>query len=201
MGHGKSFVTGYYLFRQVSPALRPIWFQPPRGYAWPLPPVVEDPERGRLHELGASGWGCILLTRQCVEDTRRVLRGEPDVLEDDMDFWPYDVTAIVKALHAGDIATLRRELRPLRGNYAGGGRMVGSDVRYAWFAREAGHPLYGDPDVRCGHVALYPVHPDDYSESYATLGAAERAGLRVDLERRLGAMHAEFGELMASYGR
>jgi hypothetical protein len=199
LSHEKTFVSGYYMFRQVSPSMRPIWFQPPRGELWPLPPVLVDPERGRLHELGASGWGCILLHRTAIEDTRKVLRGEPDVLEDVMDFRPYSFDVVVAALNSGDLDTLRSELRPLRGTYTGGGRMVGSDVRYAWFAREAGHILYGDPDVRCGHVTLYAVHPDDYSESFKLLGAEETQRMEAELEQHLGELHADYKEVMAAY--
>lgn len=205
LSHGVKFVSGYYLFRQVTPTLRPIWFQPPRvdkdgNPLWPLPPVLVDPERGRLHELGASGWGCILLHRSVIEDTRRVLRGQPDVLEDAMEFWPYDFNTVMDALNRGDLATLRRELRPLRGTFDGGGRMVGSDVRYAWFARQAGHILYGDPDVRCGHVTLFPVHPDDYSDAYRAFDPPAIASMTDDLETMLDTMHTDYRRTMAAYG-
>lgn len=200
MSHSKKFISGYYLFRQVTPSMRPIWFQPPRGDKWPLPPVLEDPERGRLHELGASGWGCILIHREVIEDTRLVLKGQPDVLEDRMEWWPYDFDTVITAIRHGDMGTVRKELRPLRGTFSGGGDMVGSDVRYAWFARQAGHILYGDPDVRCGHVTLYSVHPDDYSESYKLIDGGQRTAMIADLEQRLGDLHADYTALVASYG-
>lgn len=204
LSHGRTFVSGYYLFRQVSPSLRPIWFGPPYdgangGSLWPLPPVVVDPERGRLHELGASGWGCTLLHRSVIEDTRKLLKGEQDIIEDAMTFWPYDAGAVIAAINRGDIEALRQELRPLRGTFDGGGRMVGSDVRYAWFARQAGHILYGDPDVRCGHVTLYAVHPDDYSEAWASHTTDGQDGMRGDVDKMLDELHGSYRELMASY--
>lgn len=199
LSHERKFISGYYLYRQFSPSMRPIWFAPPRGAMWPMPPVLADPERGRLHELGASGWGCTLIHRDVVEDTRVILKGEADVVEDEMRFWPYDTDAVIAALNQGDISTLRRELRPLRGSFQGGGRMVGSDVRYAWFARQAGHILYGDPDVRCGHVTLYPVHPDDYTDSYQVLDSDKRADMANNIEARLSELHADYTALMESY--
>ena len=40
---------------------------------------------------------------------------------------------------------------------------MGSDIRFPFFARQAGFTLWGDPDVRCGHMLNYPLSPDDYS--------------------------------------
>ena len=156
--HGVQYVSGYYVQRRYQPIV-PVWFH--ADDAWPPRPFTELPERGRLHELGGSGWGCVLIHRQVIEDTRaRVLRGQWDVLEDEMTFWPYDVAAVTAALRAGDIDALRRELRPLRGQYDR--QPVGSDIRYPYLARAAGHVLYGDPDVRPGHVIGYPLAASDY---------------------------------------
>ena len=166
--HGVPYVSGYYLQRRHSPLL-PVWFHP--GDEWPLRPFLEDPERGRLHPLGASGWGCVLIHRDVIQDTRqKVLRGEWDVIEDEMAMWPYDLTEVMGALAAGDIDTLRELLRPLRGQYDR--RPVGSDIRYPFMVRAAGYDLWGDPDVRPGHMLSYALQPSDYAaqgaSTYAT---------------------------------
>ena len=136
--HGKPYVTGLYMRRRHSPML-PVWYEPYTG-EWPMMPFTADPARGRLHELGASGWGCILLHRAVIEGTRPFLGGEQEVIEDDMDVWPA----------TGE---------PLRGTKD----IVGSDIRYPVYARQAGYILYGDPDVRPSHIMQYPLSPDDYT--------------------------------------
>lgn len=164
---GKPYVSGLYMRRRFSPMM-PIWFEPWSG-AWPYRWFLDIPERGRLHEIGASGWGCILIHREVVEETRKVLKGEPDVLEDDMDVWPYDLGAVLR----GD-----EELRVLRGAK---GEIVGSDVRYPFYALQAGYQLYGDPDVRPAHVLHYPLTPDDY-EMAGGIRDEQRAQLEAALE-------------------
>jgi hypothetical protein len=206
--HGKPYLSGYYLFR--STPLRPIWFKPFSG-SWPFEPYSSDPERGRLHELGASGWGCILVHREVAEAVRPLLKGEAFVIEDDMDVYPYDLHRVITSIKrlkqvarakprpeitqaaveviANDLANEFRPLRGLKDN-------VGSDLRFPWFARLAGYPLYGDPDVRCGHMLHYPVNPDDYSgqepayyeereQFHTTLVAGERERVNTAL-RQLG---------------
>lgn len=159
LAHDRPYLSGYYLQRRYHPML-PVWFKP--GSEWPLEPFLDDPEPGRLHELGASGWGCVLIHREVIEATRaRVLRGQWDIIEDEMALWPYDLAIVMAALRAGDLDALRRELRPLRGQFDR--QPIGSDIRYPFYARAAGHPLYGDPDVRPGHVVAYPVGGVDYS--------------------------------------
>ena len=177
--HKLPYVSGLYMRRQYDP-IAPIWFEPnPRGI-WPSEPMTRDPERGRLHKIGASGWGCILVHREVIEETRRILKGEPEVIEDDMDVWPYDLVAIMDALKglrdlvdntptrrtllpalAHHTETLEREIRPLRGDKGA----VGSDIRFPYYARVAGFQLWGDPDVRCGHILNYPLSPNDFSSS------------------------------------
>jgi len=121
--------------------------------------------------LGGSGWGCILIHRRVVEDVRRdVLKGEWDVLEDDMDVYPYDLGAVMAALDAGDIEAVRREFRPLRGQFDR--QPMGSDLRYPILASRAGYHLMGDPDVRPGHVTGYPVEASDYTSQAAGTYAA-----------------------------
>lgn len=174
MAHDAAYVSGYYVQRRYHPML-PVWFKP--GSEWPLEPFLEEPERGRLHELGASGWGCVLLHRAVIEDTRaQVLKGQWDILEDEMTFWPFDAARVMAALSAGDLDALRRELRPLRGQYDR--QPVGSDIRYPLLARAAGYTLYGDPDVRPGHIVNYPLTPDDY--------AGQHADTKAQLARQLG---------------
>ncbi len=174
MAHGVPYVSGYYLQRRYRP-LVPVWFHPFDGQ-WPLRPFLAEPERGRLHPLGGSGWGCILLHRSVVTGVRAtVLKGEWDVLEDDMDVWPYDLSVITKALEAGDIETLRREFRPLRGRFDR--QPMGSDIRYPVLAQTAGFQLYGDPDVNPAHVVSYPLAATDYTgQSAATYAALLRDG-------------------------
>lgn len=134
----RPYVSGLYMYRTVNP-LRLMWFKPFDG-SWPFKPVIDSPERGRLHEIGASGWGCILIHRDVVAATRDALCGELDVLEDDMDVWPGTQT-------------------PLRGDKR---TIIGSDIRYPFFAAQAGYKLQGDPDVRPRHLLTYGVSPDDY---------------------------------------
>lgn len=156
---GMDYVSGYYLQRRYAPMI-PVWFHPSYG-EWPLRPFLEKPLPGRLHELGATGWGCVLLHRRVVEGVReRVLKGEWDVIEDDMDLLPYDLSVIMAALRDGDLDALRREIVPVRGQFDR--RPVGSDLRYPYLAARAGFTLWGDPDVRPAHLIHYPLAASDY---------------------------------------
>ena len=175
--HGLPYVSGYYLRRTFSP-IYPVWFHLKPG-AWPMRPYTTIPERGKLHPLGASGWGCILIHRDVIEATRAVLKGEGEILEDDMDIWPYNLHRVMASLNGlqeivdnklppaahraaleKHVRALREEIRVLRGDK----NIVGSDIRFPFFAHAAGFTLYGDPDVRCGHMLNYPLHPDDYEQ-------------------------------------
>lgn len=172
--HKLPFVSGYYMRRHINP-IAPVWFAPFDGN-WPMTPWTSEPERGKLHELGASGWGCILIHRAVFEAVQPLLKGEDFVLEDDMDVWPYDLGKVMETIHGiEDVATgavppeqllsyvcaLRDEIRPLRAIKT----QVGSDIRFPFFAKTAGFTLYGDPDVRCGHALNYFVGPDDYTNN------------------------------------
>lgn len=205
LAHGQAYVTGYYVQRRYHPML-PVWFHP--GEAWPLEPFIEEPERGRLHPLGAAGWGCVLLHRAVIEDTRaHVLKGQWDVLEDEMTVWPYDLERVMtalRALRAGlhdpgaagrALGVLEAEFRPLRGQYDR--QPIGSDIRYPFYARAAGYTLQGDPDVRPGHVVAYPLtgddyagqHPDTLAQVARQIGAATergRAAWRAHMEAVCG---------------
>lgn len=155
-GHGIPYVSGLYMRRHYNPTA-PVWFHPFDG-AWPMKPFLEPPEQGRLHPIGASGWGCMLVHRDVVSAVRSILKGEREIMEDAMTLWPYDLPKVVKALKDGDVATLRREIRVLKGQKAN----VGSDIRFPFFALQAGYQLYGDPDVRPGHIISYPLSASDY---------------------------------------
>jgi hypothetical protein len=191
-GHSVSYVSGLYMRRQVDP-MGPIWYRNNDGGEWPHEPFLDLPERGKLHKIGASGWGCILVHRQVFEDTRRILKGEPEVIEDDMDVWPFDHDIVFGALSKmgealsgddgyGDVIeayeTLARELRPLTAQKR---TIQGSDIRFPYYAKAAGHQLWGDPDVRPGHLINYPLRIDDYEragEEYHR-ALAENNGKRV----------------------
>ncbi len=204
--HKLPYVSGLYM-RRMFPTY-PVWYKPPPRHVWPMEPWTGPVERGKLHKLGGSGWGCILVHRDVLTAVAKILKGEDWVLEDDMDIWPYDLGEVMGALcglrelvsTAPPIATLRpalaahvgilsQELRPLRGRKT----MVGSDLRFPFYAKEAGFQLWGDPDVRCGHVINYPISPDDYDHTPAGNMAhlvkkakhdvrVERKAIRADLE-------------------
>lgn len=161
-GHGRPYVSGIYMRRRFAPIV-PIWFE--YSDTFPYPPYVDIPEKGRLHKIGASGWGCVLVHRKVFEAVKPLLKGEDFIIEDDMDIWPYDLQTVFTALNAGDIETLRKELRPLRAVKDN----VGSDLRFPFFANQAGFPLYGDPDVSPGHALIYPLTMDDYANTPASI--------------------------------
>lgn len=167
--HKLPYVSGYYMRRQFAP-MYSVWFEPYDG-KWPLMPFLQEPRKGRLYPLGGSGWGCVLLHRDVITATRKkVLKGEWDVIEDDMDVWPYDLEAVKR----GD-----EEIRPLRGVKSD---IVGSDIRYPFYAKAAGFQLMGDPEVRPKHILNYPLSPDDYSGQ--TIGSI--ADLREQANEQIG---------------
>ena len=199
-GHGLPYVSGYYLRRRYQPIM-PVWFEAGKPGVMPMVPMTREPERGKLHPLGASGWGCILVHREVVEAVGRVLKGEAEIIEDDMDVYPYDLGRIMAAINGlaalaenkpeaanfypalvAHIQTLREEIRPLRVMKDN----VGSDIRFPFYARLAGYQLYGDPDVRCGHMLNYPLSPDDFTntdEGYRT-GLTKEWRREINKERR-----------------
>lgn len=186
--HDLPYVSGYYMRRQYK-NVGPVWFEP--GDEFPVMPFLREPATDRLHELGGSGWGCIYIRREVILATRALLEGEDEVLEDDMDLWPYDLEALMRTRRealrlldrddggglsegaaAGNVPDrefadeaygLLRSftdlIRPLRGQKD----IVGSDIRFPFFAKQAGYTLWGDPMVRPGHILHYPISPDDYS--------------------------------------
>ncbi len=172
-GHKQPFVSGFYMRRTVNPVL-PVWYEQGKAGVMPLKPMTAALEKNKTYPLGASGWGCILIHRDVVTATRKLLKGEPDIIEDDMDLFPYDLKKILKArayvVEASQgkpmdekkiqfvLETFVNEIRPLRGVKDS----VGSDLRYPFFAQMAGFPLLGDTGVMCQHVTNYPVGIDDW---------------------------------------
>jgi hypothetical protein len=163
--------------RQFEPVMAPVWFKYTGGKVWPRMPATEVPEQPGLVKVDASGWGCVLIHRDVVLDTRKLLKGEPDVIEDDMDIWPYDLGKVMGSINGlkalvDDKPSVRvirpalekyvdildEEIRPLRGS----NDAVGSDIRYPFFAKRAGYDLLLDPEVAPGHILHYPLKPDDY---------------------------------------
>lgn len=205
--HGLPYVSGLYMRRTFAPMV-PIWFKPWSG-SFPMIPMGTIPEKGKLHKLGASGWGCVLLHRVVVEAVRPLLKGEPEIIEDDMDIYPYDLVRLfgavkglrelvelnppVSTLRAAlreHVAALAEELRPLQGKKDN----VGSDIRFPFFAREAGFQLWGDPDVTCQHMIDYPLSAFDYealspeqlevnNRTFNKDAAGERKRIKAALER------------------
>lgn len=172
--HGLPYVSGLYMRRTIHP-MAPVWFKPAYGL-WPPEPFVEVPERGRLHPLGASGWGFILIHREVITKTREILKGEQDIIEDAMTVWPYDPWKVFNAIHNLEriadrpltrglepylkkyVDQLVAELRPLRGTKD----PIGSDIRYPFYALQAGYQLMGDPDARAKHVLDYGLSVEDF---------------------------------------
>jgi hypothetical protein len=69
----------------------PIWFKPYVG-KFPYEIWIGHPERNKLHKIGASGWGCVLVHREEILAVRALMKGEAEIAEDDMDLWPYDLS-------------------------------------------------------------------------------------------------------------
>lgn len=170
--HELPFVSGYYLRRQASP-IYSVWYHPFSG-EWPHENFLDDPEQDRLYELGGSGWGCMLVHRDVFTETREnVLKGELDIIEDDMDVWPYDLGAVLRG---------EEELRPLR---VVKDEIVGSDIRFPFYAAAAGFPLYGDASVRPRHMLNFELSPDEYSKlNDASLERMKENGRRSVEESR-----------------
>lgn len=173
--HKMPYVSGLYMYRSQNP-LAPIWFRPYDGQ-WPLIPWVGKIPRQKLVPIGASGWGCMLVHRDVILAVRELLKGELEIIEDDMDILPYDLPRLMKGVRAlrwfadndreipSDITKkiadiFSEEIRPLRAD----NQVVGSDIRFPVFALMAGYQLVGDPEVRCGHSINYSLHPKDYDQ-------------------------------------
>lgn len=155
------YISGAYLRRTYAPPA-PVWFED--GNTFPYKPYSTKFEADKLYKVGASGWGCIFIRREVVEAMKPLLKGEQFVIEDDMDIYPYDLKRVLGAIQAieeGDINAvkiLREEIRPLRVVKD----LVGSDIRFPYFAKMAGFDLWLDTSVLCGHMLNYQLHPYDY---------------------------------------
>lgn len=196
--HGLPYISGFYMRRTFNPVL-PVWFEQGEAGRMPMKPFISVPEKDRLYPIGASGWGCILIHRDVITKTRKILKGEPEIIEDDMDIAPYDLKRIMKAVQginielakdapnlkaiAGRTDVLNREIIPLRGVKD----LVGSDIRFPFYARLAGFSLWGDSGVMCGHVINYPVTMDDYNNQAAKIvrdiSLAINADQKIEIER------------------
>ena len=99
-GHKLPYVSGFYMRRNLR-TIAPVWYRPSRG-KWPMEPWVGTVKGGQLHPLGASGWGCILVHRDVIMGVRELLKGEWEVLEDDMDIYPYDLKRLLDAINGLD---------------------------------------------------------------------------------------------------
>jgi len=188
--HQLPYVSGLYMRRSTQP-MGYVWFRPFR--AWPMEPWAGEVKRGVLHKIGASGWGCILIHRDVILAVRELLHGEWEVLEDDMDVWPYDLVRVIGAIKGLQLlvdekpalATLRpalaahtealeAEIKPLRADRD----QIGSDIRFPFFALQAGYQLFGDPDCRPGHIVHYPISPEDYEMAGGDYGAEQQKYIR-----------------------
>ena len=197
--HKLPYVSGFYMRRNAT-TLAPVWYRKFEGL-WPMEPWVGVPETDQLYELGASGWGCILLHRDVVLAVREILKGELDVLEDDMDIWPYNLARFVDAVNGlqalvnerhlhhvtvqAYLDVIKDEIKPLRSDR----EQVGSDIRYPFFAAAAGYQLMGDAYVQPGHVIHYPLNYNDYkavpSERLETGAIKQREYIESERQRLL----------------
>lgn len=142
------FVSGFYMRRTIRPVL-PVWFERGQPGIMPMKPMTALLERDKTYPIGASGWGCVLIHRDVVTAMKPLLKGEPEIIEDDMDIYPYDLKEVL----AG-----REQIKPLRGLKD----PVGSDIRFPFYAQLAGFPLLGDTGVCCDHVVDYPISINDW---------------------------------------
>lgn len=147
--HKKPFVSGFYMRRMIRPTT-PIWFEQNRPGVMPMKPLLAVLEKDKTYPIGASGWGCMLIHRDVVTAMKQILKGELEIIEDDMDVFPYDLKAVL----AG-----KEKITPLRGIKD---EIVGSDIRFPFYARLAGFDLMGDTGVLCHHMTYYPVSIDDW---------------------------------------
>lgn len=172
-GHKLPYLSGFYMRRMIRP-VAPVWYEYGKAGDMPMMPMTAAFEPNSLYRLGASGWGCILMHRDVITGVRKLLKGEPEVIEDDMDLYPYDLKKLIKARNIiikslqGEKITAKQaqtaletfvnEIRPLRAVKD----TVGSDIRFPFYARLAGFDLWGDTGVQCEHMAQYPVAMNDW---------------------------------------
>lgn len=147
--HNKPLVAGFYMRRTIRPVI-PVWFEQGEPGVMPLRPLIGIPEPNKTYPIGASGWGCVLIHRDVITAMHPLLKGEMEIIEDDMDVYPYDLKAVLDG---------SEKIKPLRGVKD---EIVGSDIRFAFYARLAGFDLMGDTGVQCSHITNYPVTLEDW---------------------------------------
>jgi hypothetical protein len=171
--HKKPYVTGFYMRRTIRP-VAPVWFEQNKPGVMPFRPMTAILEKNKTYPVGASGWGCVLIHRDVITAMKKILKGEPEIIEDDMDIYPYNTKKLFTALQVvrdglsgkkinpktaqKSLITIVNELQPLRGMKD----TVGSDIRFPFYAMLAGFPLMGDTGVACDHMANYPVSVNDW---------------------------------------
>jgi len=127
--HGVDIVSGLYFRRTWPPA--PIAFEASEG--WPLSPLFEYP-KDRIFEIGASGWGCLLVKGHVIDYFHEhLLRPKEPMIYNG----PY----------------------PER---AGNWRSYGADIRFCDMARQAGFKVWMDPQTQCDHFAEIAVNEQIY---------------------------------------
>ena len=206
--HKVPYVSGYYTFRNAEEP-RPVWIKPFTG-KFPLEVWWGVPERGKLHKLGGSGWGCLLVHREVIEATRKVLKGELEIIEDDMDIYPYDLGRVMRAI--GGLKNLLKErpsestLYPALGAHVSAlndeikmltgvkHEIVGSDIRFPIYALKAGYQLWGDPDVACGHMMNFNIMPQYYESLFESKSQEELNDIKKERARRLRKVRREWGD-------
>lgn len=172
--YGLPYISGLYMRRRYNP-MAPVWFEYSQQPQMPMIPYTGIPTANTLYKIGASGWGCILLHRKVVKAIKPILKGEPEIIEDDMDVMPYNLGRVMRSIKTLEIAlnrgtltinqmrravkALREEIIPLRAVKD----IVGSDIRFPFYARLAGYDMYGDSGVLCEHMLNYPLSPIDYT--------------------------------------
>ena len=167
--HGLPFVSGYYARRRAD-TVNHIWYEDDPAFRWPMAWFRGDPQPGHLYRLGATGFGCLLIHRSVFEAVRKLIKSEPFCLQHDMAVWPYDLEEV----QAG-----RESLRTLRGQGHGD---VGADIRFCFYARQAGFTLWGDPAVACGHFVNYPLGIQDWRTMTAQQKAERAAMIEYEIE-------------------
>lgn len=191
--HGLPYISGLYMRRRYAPIV-PIWFEnAPKGqcnFHW----WTKQIEANTLYPIGASGWGCMLIHREVIEAVKPLLKGEAEIIEDDMDIFPYDLPRVINSIQrmaelteaaridrlalSAHVKVLQEEIRPLRGFK----QNVGSDVRFPFFAKLAGYQLMGDSGVMCAHMLNYPLIPSDFM--------VQSAETTLELTKQMRAMWA-----------
>jgi hypothetical protein len=201
-----AYISGAYMRRRYAP-MAPVWFEYGQPGVMPLRPFTGIYLKDQLYKIGASGWGCVLMHRDVVTATRPLLKGEKEIIEDDMDIYPYDLKQIMKAIKVLDryvdgfdynqrqarlcVDVLKDEIRPLRALKDN----VGSDIRFPFFARLAGYDMYLDTGVLCDHMLNYPLSPNDYINQSAANVRDVTLAMYSDGEREISTIQKALAEL------